>query len=404
MSEGRRGSFGSGGFASSAAPSAMPTRSAPSAFAFALISAAVSSCLNAPTTSRLLRRFRRPLLLQLLERLQLLRDDALIAVRTDPAHVPLRKAGQLARAAVVLRARLLEPFDERDLLRRLLGDHLLHVREVGVVVVPDGAHREAARTVAERADDAQQPLPEAEEVARAEHRHLVLAGTLDHAVEELEDLREAEFLRLGRALSLGDPPVQHRVGGARVQAPAARLADAHLLGDALVGLELELGQDAGEVEARAELRREDVDLEPERAESRLDPEVARGQPAVARALERPLGLLRRGHERGMTVALQLFGKTVGEPVHLPQHQHVEVLHRDVGLAAERPRRDAVRDDDDAAAIRRDALWRLRPERIGREGIEGLGGSDADEIGAQFLRAALDARSVPACTRGSPGDG
>src|SRR5215475_1187684 len=317
MSEGRRGSLGSGGFASSAAPSAMPTRSAPSAFAFALTSAAVSGCLNTPTTSLFLGRFGRPLLLELLERLQLLRDDALVAVRTDPAHVPLRKAGQLARAAVVLRTRLLEPLDECSLLGRLLGDHLLHVREVRVIVVPDRAHREAARTVAERADDAQQPLPEAEEVARLEHRHLVVTGTLDHAVEELEDLREAEFLRLGRALSLGDAPVEHRVGGARVQAAAARLADAHLLGDPLVGLELELGQDAGEVEARAELRREDVHFEPERAEARLDPEVARRQPAVARALERPLGLLRRGHERGMTVALELFGESVGEPVHLP---------------------------------------------------------------------------------------
>src|SRR5262247_2413387 len=142
MSEGRRGSLGSGGFASSAAPSAIPTRSAPSAFALALISAAVSGCLNTPTTSLLLRHFRRPLLLQLLERLQLLRDDALVAVRTDPAHVPVRKAGQLACAAVVLRTRVLEPLHERDLLRRLLGDHPLHVREVGVVVVSDGAHRE----------------------------------------------------------------------------------------------------------------------------------------------------------------------------------------------------------------------------------------------------------------------
>src|SRR5262245_40510380 len=103
MSEGRRGSCGSGGFASSAAPSAMPTRSAPSAFAFALISAAVSGCLNTPTTPSVLLpcRYLGPLALQLLERLELLRDDALIARRPDPARVPFRQAGKPVAAALV---------------------------------------------------------------------------------------------------------------------------------------------------------------------------------------------------------------------------------------------------------------------------------------------------------------
>src|SRR5579862_1673893 len=51
MSLGRCGRAGSGGCASSAAPSAMPTRSAPSARAFALMSAAVRGFLKTSTTA-----------------------------------------------------------------------------------------------------------------------------------------------------------------------------------------------------------------------------------------------------------------------------------------------------------------------------------------------------------------
>src|SRR3954469_19440753 len=54
MSDGRRGSAGFGGCASSSAPSAMPTRSAPSSRAFALISAAVSGFLYIAGMSGLL--------------------------------------------------------------------------------------------------------------------------------------------------------------------------------------------------------------------------------------------------------------------------------------------------------------------------------------------------------------
>jgi hypothetical protein len=43
-----------------------------------------------------------------------------------------------------------------------------------------------------------------------------------------------------------------------MQAAAAGLADANLLLHALVGLEFHLGQDAGEVEPRPELRSEDI--------------------------------------------------------------------------------------------------------------------------------------------------
>ncbi len=81
-----------------------------------------------------------------------------------------------------------------------------------------------------------------------------------------------------------------------MEAARARFADAHLLGDRLVGLELELGENAGEVEPGAVLGREDVDLEAEGAEPGLDAEVAGREPAVARPLELPIGLLGGGDE------------------------------------------------------------------------------------------------------------
>src|SRR5258706_8731090 len=225
--------------ASIALPSAMPTRSAPSSSAFALISAAV-------------RTFLWNLILALLEFLQLLRDHALVALLAHPAHIPFRQAGDIR----ALLSRFLELLLNGNRLRRLLRDLLLRLGEVHVVVVAHRAHREAARAVAEGADHAQQALPEAEEIDRLQHLRFFRRRCVDHLLHELEHGHEAELLRLGGAGALVDAPVLHGVRRTRVQAAAARLADAHLLGDALVGLELELGQDAGEINARPELRRE----------------------------------------------------------------------------------------------------------------------------------------------------
>src|SRR5687767_11360586 len=174
-----------------------------------------------------------------------------------------------------------------------------------------------------------------------------------------------------------------------MQAPAARLADAHLLLHALVGLELELRQDAREVKARTEVRREDVDLEPERAQSRLDAEMARRELAVARALHVPHRFLRRERERRMAVALELLRELKRDAVHAPQHQHVEVLDGDVGLAAERSDRDALHDHYHALDVGRDALGRLRPARVGREGVQRRGRRDAAEISAELFRPSLN---------------
>ena len=167
---------------------------------------------------------------------------------------------------------------------------------MGVVVVADRAHRQAARAITERTDHPQQALPEAEQVAR--HRHLVLGSMvgIDELLEELGDLAKAEFLRLGGAGAFVDAPLQHRIGRAGVQAATARFADAHLLGDTRIRLEFELGENAGQVDARPELGGEDIDFQPERAEPGFHSQVTGGEPAVARPLVGPLGFLRRRHQ------------------------------------------------------------------------------------------------------------
>src|SRR5687767_6837556 len=190
------------------APSAMPTRSAPSSRAFCLTSLAVSGFLK--------------IFIFFPELLQLARDDPFVAGFTDPADVPLGQSGQ--RLAFLARA--LELRRLGDFLRRLLRDLLLDVGEVRVVVVAHRAHREAARAVAERADHAQEALPETEQVARLDGLLLFLRGKRDEFLHEVGDRHVAELLRLGGARRLVEAPLPHGVRRAGVQAAAARLADA----------------------------------------------------------------------------------------------------------------------------------------------------------------------------------
>src|SRR5438552_14774040 len=118
----------------SRAPSAMPTRSAPSSRALALISAAVSGFRYISTQ----------FLLLAFELLELLRHHPLVALGSHPARVPLRQAG----ARVARFTRLLPFLLNCSFLRRALGDHLLRSRQVRVIVVADRANREAARAIA----------------------------------------------------------------------------------------------------------------------------------------------------------------------------------------------------------------------------------------------------------------
>src|SRR5262245_27729737 len=150
-------------------PSAMPTRSAPSSSAFRF-------------TSWALIFFLLIFILAFLEFLQLLRDHALVALLADPAHVPFVEAGQLVAGLAVF----LVLFLQGDFLRRLLRDVLLHLGEVRVVVVAHRADREAARAVAERADHAQQALPEAEQVDGLHQPGLLRGRRVDDALHELQ--------------------------------------------------------------------------------------------------------------------------------------------------------------------------------------------------------------------------
>jgi hypothetical protein len=104
----------------------------------------------------------------------------------------------------------------------------------------------------------------------------------------------------------------------------------------------------------------------------------------------------------MAGALELLRKLESDAVHAPQHQHVEVLDRDARLAAKRAHGNALHDDDHALAVGRDALGRLRPARVGREGVQGGRRGDATEVGAELLCAALHRRGVErGGKRGSP---
>ena len=84
---------------------------------------------------------------------------------------------------------------------------------MGVISVPHRAHGETARTVAERADDAQQPLPETEDLAVGEHRALVLGRRAEKPLPALQDGREPELLRLGGARPLVDAEMPDGIGG-----------------------------------------------------------------------------------------------------------------------------------------------------------------------------------------------
>jgi len=179
---------------------------------------------------------------------------------------------------------------------------------------------------------------------------------------------KTEFLRLDGAGALVDAEMQHGIGGACVQAAATGLADADLLGQRPVRFELKLGENAGEIDARSKFRRQDVDFEAKRAEACFNAEMPRRQPAIARALIVPVGFLRGGDKARVARVFQLFGQPIGHFVHFPQHEHVDVLHRDIALAAECAGRNTLHQHDHALAIRRNALGCLWPARIGREGI------------------------------------
>src|SRR5437667_6353950 len=93
-------------------PSAMPTRSAPSSRALVFTCCEVRGVLVS--------------FMALFECLKLPRHDALVALLADPAHVPLREAGQIDAAFSVVFIFFLQSY----FFRRLLRNVLLHLGEV----------------------------------------------------------------------------------------------------------------------------------------------------------------------------------------------------------------------------------------------------------------------------------
>src|SRR5262245_6624606 len=104
------------------------------------------------------------------EILQLTRHDALVTIRSDPTHIPIVEA----RDRIAPLARVLARLGEGHFLLSFFWNYLLRLGEMRVVIVAHRADRKTARAIAERTNDAQQPLPETEMIARAHHRDLLL--------------------------------------------------------------------------------------------------------------------------------------------------------------------------------------------------------------------------------------
>lgn len=270
-----------------------------------------------------------------------------------------------------------------------------------MIVVPDRTHGQTARAVAERSDHPQQALPEAEQLARPKRAAFVV-GIGGHEFFEIgQDREKAELLGFLGAIAFVDVEVADGIGRAGMEAAAAQFADTDLLAHRLVGLDFGLGQDAGEIEPRPELGRQDVDFEPERPQARLDPQMAGRQATVTRALVGPIGLLGCGHERGGALAFEPVGEAIGDAVHFAQDQHVEILDRDVRFATERADRNPLHDHDDALAMRRNPLRGLRPARVGRKRVQNSRRRDADQIGAELPGFGLDGSGVEGRHDGYP---
>src|SRR5207253_6235951 len=129
-------------------------------------------------------------------------DHPLVAVRPDPADVPCVEPGH----RIPTPARRDPLLAQRRLLGGLFRNDFLLLGKMGMIIIAHRTDRKATWTVAERADDAQQSLPESEHIARAHHCNKLSAPRaarvgIDHAVEETQDLRKTELLRV-----FGAPP------------------------------------------------------------------------------------------------------------------------------------------------------------------------------------------------------
>ena len=57
--------------------------------------------------------------------------------------------------------------------------------------------------------------------------------------------------------------------------------------------------------------------------------VPGAEPSVARCFKVPVSFLRSCNEAWVSLSLEMIGNFIGDPVHAPKDQHVQILHRNI---------------------------------------------------------------------------
>ena len=206
---------------------------------------------------------------------------------------------------------------------------------------------------------------------------------------------EAVGGRVRRAALLHELPLSDRVARAGEQAPPAGFAETERLGEWRVRLELGRGQHSPEEHTRAVLRRQQHQVEPERAQPGLDRSVRQGQRAagVAGAVVEPgVGVHGRHGQRRVPVVLQEVDELELDLLEFRDDQLARVLLVTVVVAlqpAEPAQQPPGQHDHAAGVVGRDRRRCLRPRGIGRIVVEDGARRDADEVGAELARLRLD---------------
>ena len=209
---------------------------------------------------------------------------------------------------------------------------------------------------------------------------------MDDAIEVLGELREAVRRAMGVARFPIAVPFTARVGRAGLEAAPAARAEAQRIGHRLVAIDVYRAQHGGEHDARPVFRRQQLEIEAQRTQSRFDRGVRQGQHRRQVRLRIVLVLrsvdVRRRHDQGRIAA-------VLQPVDKLERGFFQVGERELVVVVLVPivpapdARDAVvqalGEHDDATAIE------LRDMRA----IEARAVGDADEIGTELACSCLN---------------
>ena len=145
-----------------------------------------------------------------------------------------------------------------------------------LVICADRADVDASGAAAVDTDAAQDRLPRHESLAGLEQVAALLGRRDDEPLDVAHQVFEAVGGRVRRAALLHELPLSDRVARAGEQAPPAGFAETERLGEWRVRLELGRGQHGPEEHTRAVLRRQQHQVEPERAQPGLDRSVRQG--------------------------------------------------------------------------------------------------------------------------------